>query len=127
MHKRSKDKQDLTEEKKILDSNHYGLSPIKDRILEYLSVLKLKSDKQNKVVIKLNRAPVICLVGLPGTGKTSFAQSVAQALDRSFVRITMGGMSNALLMRGQSKAVPAAEPRLITKTLLRTGTKHPVF
>ena len=125
--KRSKDKLDLTEAKKILDSNHYGLSPIKDRILEYLAVLKLKSDKQNKGVIKLNRAPVICLVGLPGTGKTSFAQSVAQALDRSFVRIPMGGMSNALVMRGQSKAVPEAEPGLIMKNLKRAGTKNPVF
>lgn len=125
--KRSKDEIDLTGAKKILDNNHYGLSPIKDRILEYLAVLKLKSEKQKEKVVKLNRAPVICLVGLPGTGKTSFAQSVAQALGRSFVRIPMGGMSNALVMRGQSKAVPEAEPGLIIKNLKRAGTKNPVF
>lgn len=125
--KRSKDKLDLTKAKKILDNNHYGLAPIKDRILEYLAVLKLKSDKQGEGVIKLSRSPVICLVGLPGTGKTSFAQSVAEALGRSFVRIPMGGMSSALMMRGQSKAVPEAEPGLIIKNLSRAGTKNPVL
>src|SRR3989344_7259228 len=125
--KRSVDKLELEEAKKILDKSHYGLTPIKDRILEYLAVLKLRSEKESNQVVKLNRAPVICLVGLPGTGKTSFAESVAEALGRSFVRIAMGGMSNALVLRGQSKAIPEAEPGLIIKNLKRGGVKNPVL
>ena len=125
--KRSVDKLELEEAKKILDKSHYGLTPIKDRILEYLAVLKLRSEKESNQIVKLNRAPVICLVGLPGTGKTSFAESVAEALGRSFVRIAMGGMSNALVLRGQSKAIPEAEPGLIIKNLKRGGVKNPVL
>ena len=75
----------------------------------------------------MSRSPVICLVGLPGTGKTSFAESVAEALGRKFVRIAMGGMSNALLLRGQSKAIPEAELGQVIKNLSRAGTKNPVF
>lgn len=125
--KRSRDKLDLAEAKKILDRNHYALRPIKERILEYLAVLKLRADKEKGGVIKLNRAPIICLVGLPGTGKTSFAESVAEALGRSFARIPMGGMSSALVLRGQSKAVAEAEPGLVIKNLKRAGTKNPVL
>lgn len=125
--KRSKDELDLTQAKKILDKNHYGLRPIKERVLEYLAVLKLQAEKEKSEVVKLSRSPVICLVGLPGTGKTSFAQSVAEALNRKFVRIAMGGMSNALIMRGQSKAIPEAEPGMVIKNIKRAGTKNPVL
>lgn len=124
---RSEDKLDLVEAKKILDKNHYGLTDIKDRILEYLAILKLRKEKEKSKVIKLSRSPVICLVGLPGTGKTSFAESVAEALGRKFVRIAMGGMSNALMLRGQSKAIPEAELGQVVKNLSRAGTKNPVF
>ncbi|MCH8821835.1 AAA family ATPase [Patescibacteria group bacterium] len=124
---RSEDKLDLVEAKKILDKNHYGLTDIKNRILEYLAVLKLRKEKEKSGVIKFSRSPVICLVGLPGTGKTSFAESVAEALGRKFVRIAMGGMSNALILRGQSKAIPEAEMGQVMKNLRRAGTKNPVL
>ncbi len=125
--KRSKDNLDLEKAKKILDKNHYGLTELKERVLEYLAVLKLRSEKEKSEIIKLSRSPIICLVGLPGTGKTSFAESVAEALGRKFVRIPMGGMSNALIMRGQSKTIPEAEPGQVIKNLKRSGTKNPVL
>jgi ATP-dependent Lon protease len=124
---RSKDNLDLEKAKKTLDKNHYGLTELKERVLEYLAVLKLRSEKEKSEVVKLNRSPVICLVGLPGSGKTSFAESVAEALGRKFVRIPMGGMSNALVMRGQSKTIPEAEPGQIIKNLKRSGTRNPVL
>ncbi len=125
--KRSKDNLDLRQAKEVLDKNHYGLSQIKDRITEYLAVLALQKEKQKSEVVKLTRSPVICLVGLPGTGKTSFASSIAQALGRKFVRIPMGGMNNALVLRGQSRTFPEAEPGLVIKNLRRAGTKNPVL
>ncbi|MEX0616412.1 MAG: AAA family ATPase [Candidatus Woykebacteria bacterium] len=124
---RSPDKLDLAEAKKILDKSHYGLSQIKDRILEYLAVLKLQKEKASEEVVKLSRSPVICLVGLPGTGKTSFAQSIATTLGRKFARIPMGGMSNPLVLRGQSRTFPEAEPGLIIKNIKKAGTKNPVL
>lgn len=125
--KRSEDKLDLENAEQILDKNHYGLAPIKDRILEYLSVLQLQLEKDKTNIIKLQRSPVICLVGLPGSGKTSFAASIAQSLGRKFVRIPMGGMSNPLVLRGQSRTQPEAEPGQIIKNLRRAGTKNPVI
>lgn len=124
---RSKDNLDLEEAKKILDKNHYGLPQLKDRILEYLAVLKLQLGQEKTGVVKLTRSPVICLVGLPGTGKTSFGESIAEALNREFVRIPMGGMSNPLIMRGQSRSLPESEPGLVIKNLRRASTKNPVL
>ncbi|MDP2671677.1 MAG: AAA family ATPase [bacterium] len=123
---RSEDKLDLTLAKQTLDKSHYGLEKIKERIIEYLAVLKLQSEAENSGVIKISRSPVLCFVGLPGTGKTSFALAIAQALGREFVRIPMGGMSNALVLRGQPRGYPEAEPGMVVKSLRRAGTKNPV-
>lgn len=125
--KRTIDKLDLKIAKEALDKSHYGLEKIKDRILEYLSVLHLQKEKEKASVIKLSHSPVLCFVGLPGTGKTSFAKAIAETLGREFVRIPMGGMSNALVLRGQPRGYPEAEPGLIIKNLRRASTKNPVL
>jgi ATP-dependent Lon protease len=115
--KRSEDILDLDNAKKILDKNHYGLEDIKERILEYLAVLKLKGGM---------RAPILCFVGLVGTGKTTIAFSIAEAMGRKFARIPFGGLGDPLELRGQSRLRPDAEPGLIIKSLRRVGTKNPV-
>lgn len=116
------DNLDLSKVKQVLDSHHYGLEELKERFLEYLSVLIIS--QKNKTAF---RAPILLLVGLVGTGKTTFAQSIAQALDRKFVRIPFGGMSSALDLRGQSRLHPEAEPGQIIKSLRRAGSKNPVI
>lgn len=118
--KRSEDILDLKRAKKILDKNHYGLQEIKERILEYMAVLKLRKEK-------LMRAPILCFVGLVGTGKTTIAYSIAEAMGRKFARIPFGGMGDPLDLRGQSRVRPDAEPGLVIKALRRTGTKNPVI
>ncbi|OGY23007.1 MAG: hypothetical protein A2172_03175 [Candidatus Woykebacteria bacterium RBG_13_40_15] len=125
--RRTKDNLDLVKGRQALDKNHYGLSSIKERILEYLAVLKIQSDKDEDNIIRFSRSPVLCFVGLPGTGKTSLAASIAETLGRQFIRIPMGGMSSPLLLRGQPRAYPEAEPGLIIKGLRRAGTKNPVI
>lgn len=129
--KRSKDVLDLEKAKEILDKNHYGLEEIKDRILEYLAVLALRGEKdQQKAdegIIKFMRAPILCFVGLVGTGKTTLAYSIAEAMGREFARIPFGGMGNALDLRGQSRALPDAEAGLVIKSIKRCGMKNPVI
>jgi ATP-dependent Lon protease len=120
---RTEDTLDLTKTKEILEKNHYGLAPVKDSILEYLSVLKLNKDQ----AMLARRAPILCLVGLVGTGKTTLASSIAQAMGRRFVRIPFGGMSDALELRGQSRVRPDAEIGLIMKGLRFAGSKNPVM
>ncbi|HEY5600924.1 MAG TPA: AAA family ATPase [Patescibacteria group bacterium] len=120
--KRSKDILDLKNAKSILDKNHYGLTQLKDRILEYLAVLSLR-EKEGEV----SRAPILCLVGLVGTGKTTLAYSIAESMGRSFARIPFGGMGDALQLRGQSRAFGDAEPGQIIKALRRGGSKNPVI
>ncbi len=112
---------DLAETRKILDSNHYGLTEIKERILEYLAVLILKSGSLNL------HAPILCFVGLVGTGKTTLAASIAQALSRPFWRIPFGGMGGAANLRGQSRVYPDAEPGQIVKALKKVGAANPVL
>jgi ATP-dependent Lon protease len=118
--KRNEDILDLKHAKEILDKNHYDLEEVKERILEYLAVLKLKSPA-------ITRAPILCFVGLVGTGKTTLAYSIAEALGRKFVRIPFGGMGDPLDLRGQSRFRPDAEPGLIIKALRRAGAKNPVI
>lgn len=129
--KKSDDLLDLEHAKKILDQNHYGLEEIKTRILEYLAVLKLKSLSSSGVTglakQKLMRAPILCFVGLVGTGKTTIAYSIAEAMGRKFVRIPFGGIGDALYLRGQSRAYPEAEPGQIIKAIRQAGTKNPVI
>ncbi len=123
----SDDNLDLKEAKKILDQSHWGLDSIKNRILEYLSVLKLQEEREKTNVIKVARSSVLCFVGLPGTGKTSFAASIADSLGRKFARIALGGMSNRMLLRGQPRTFPQAEPGMLVRSLARVGTKNPVI
>lgn len=115
---------DINKAKAYLDANHYGLEPIKRRILEYLSVLALQ--KQN-LKTETFHAPNLFFVGLAGTGKTTFARSIAEALGRKMVRIPFGGLSSAQDLRGQSKTSPEAEPGMIMRALRRAGSKNPVI
>lgn len=126
---RTEDMIDLPRASQVLHKNHYGLEPVKDRILEYLSVLKLQFDqgKTDKGEYKLMRAPILCLVGLVGTGKTTLAYSIAEAMGRKFARIPFGGMSDALELRGQSRVRPDAEVGLVMKALKFCGTRNPVI
>lgn len=130
---RSQDNLDLANAKQVLDKNHYGLAQIKDRILEYLAVLALQSrSTNNETIQQLNnarpiRAPILCLVGLVGTGKTTLGFSIAQALGRKFERIPFGGMGSSLALRGQARAFPDAEPGAVIKALRRSATKNPVI
>lgn len=129
--KRSEDNLDINHAKEILEKYHYGLTEIKDRILEYLSVMKLNIDQAKKDTLGENhnfmRAPILFFVGLVGTGKTTIAGSIAEAMGRSFIRIPFGGMGSALDLRGQSRVHPDAEVGLIIKALKRVGTKNPVI
>ena len=120
--KESRDILSIENAKKILDANHYGLESIKEKILEYIAVLNLKREKGEKV-----KAPAMLFLGLVGTGKTTMAYSIAQALGRKFGRIPMGGMGDAIQLRGRSRAYPDAEPGQIMKLLRRTQTKNPVI
>ena len=118
------DNLDLTQARAVLDKNHYGLNKIKERILEYLAVMKLKQQTQRE---EMFRAPILCFVGLVGTGKTTIAYSIAEAMGRKFERIPFGGMGSALDLRGQSRQHPEAEPGYVIKALRRAGSKNPVL
>jgi ATP-dependent Lon protease len=120
---RTKDILDLDYAKKVLDSHHFGLAEIKDRIMEYVSVLKLKGADNKEIA----RAPILCFVGLVGTGKTTIASSIAEAMGRKFARIPFGGMGDPLDLRGQSRMHPEAEPGKIIKALRTVGSKNPVI
>jgi ATP-dependent Lon protease len=121
----SQDLLDLIRAKEALDRNHYGLNTIKDRILEYLAtiILNLRAGKKDTVA----RSPILCLVGLAGTGKTTLAISIAEALGRQFARIPFGGMADSRVLRGQSKSFADAEPGTVIKKLVGAGTRNPVI
>ncbi len=123
--KKTQDTLDLENAKKILENHHYGLAEIKERVLEYMSVMKLKSEKGEGSDIY--RAPILCFVGLVGTGKTTIAYSIAEALGRPIARIPFGGMGDPLDLRGQSRMHPEAEPGKIIKALRDTQSKNPVI
>ncbi len=114
---------DLTRAKQILDRNHYGLDDVKQRILEYLAVLKLRQQQSSGKA----RAPILLLVGLVGTGKTTLAYSIAEALNRPIVRIPFGGMGSARDLRGQSRLHAEAEPGQVVKGLKLAGVKNPIM
>lgn len=121
----TQDNLDLTHAREILDKNHQGLTEIKDRVLEYISVMKLKQERGEGQ--EIFRAPILCFVGLVGTGKTTIAQSISEALNRKFARIPFGGMGDPLDLRGQSRMHPEAEPGKIIKALKTTQSKNPVI
>jgi len=130
--KRAKDILDLKYAKQVLDKHHYGLDYIKNRVLEYISVMKLKRDQigdktEEEFARELMRAPILFFVGLVGTGKTTIAKSIAEAMGRPFARIPFGGMGDALTLRGQSRVRPDAEPGWVVKSLRQVQVKNPVI
>jgi len=123
--KETKDILDLHGAKEILDKNHYGLINVKNRIIEYLAsiILSIQNDSTGGVI----RAPILCLIGLVGSGKTTLAYSIAEALGRKFERIPFGGMGDARAIRGQSRAYADAEPGAIIKKIVHSQSKNPVI
>ena len=114
----SKDNFDLKRSEKVLNRDHFGLDEVKKRILEYLAVLKLRNDM---------KSPIICLHGPPGVGKTSLGKSIAEAIGREYVRVSLGGLKDESEIRGHRKTYIGAMPGRIIQNLKKAGTSNPVF
>lgn len=123
--KSTKERVDIKKAESILNKQHYGQEKLKDRILEYLSVYKLKKEKMKKGEIP--RSPILCFVGPPGVGKTSFAKSIAEALNRKFVRMSLGGIRDESEIRGHRRTYVGALPGRIVQGLVRAESNNPVF
>lgn len=136
----TKDNLELDEVKKIMDEHHYGLDEVKNHILEYLAVMKLKAmnavqaqaenlsaqEQMRKLQGSSANAPILCFVGIQGVGKTSMAKSIATALGRPFVRISLGAMSSSIELRGRNRGESDAEPGQVIKGLVNTDSMNPL-
>lgn len=120
----TQDNLDIVAAHRVMESNHFGMNEPKDRILEYISALKLRKDAGHEEAL---RAPAVFLVGLVGTGKTTFAYSLAEVLGRKFARIPFGGLGSARDLRGRSRLFLEAEPGAIVKAIRDAGSFNPVI
>mgnify|MGYP001133231488 FL=1 len=127
---RTEDRLDMVKAATILDEDHYGLEKVKDRVLEYLAVRKLKSERAAKGELdafEVNKGPILLFVGPPGVGKTSIAQSIAKALGREYVRISLGGARDESDIRGHRRTYIGSMPGRIIQGIRQAGAKNPVF
>ncbi|HKI58372.1 MAG TPA: endopeptidase La [Trueperaceae bacterium] len=128
--KRSEDRLDIGMAGKILEEDHYGLEKVKDRVLEYLAVRKLKGERAHKGELdafEVNKGPILLFVGPPGVGKTSIAKSIGKALGREYVRISLGGARDESDIRGHRRTYIGSMPGRIIQGIRQAGTKNPVF